>query len=70
MLPVALLGGEGFDVREIDPGSLLLAGVPPLDHGAIGPVQDGESAILTVTGSLRDGTPIRGQDCVRILAKR
>jgi hypothetical protein len=36
---------------------------------AIGPVEDGESIILTLTGSLQDGTPIEGTDCVLIRKK-
>lgn len=37
--------------------------------GAIGEVQDGDYVILTLTGSLKDGTPIEGTDCVRIIKK-
>jgi len=36
---------------------------------AIGEVEDGEMIILTLTGSLLDGTPIQGTDCVLILKK-
>ena len=37
--------------------------------GAIGPVEDGEYIILTLTGSLWDGTPIEGTDCVWVQKK-
>ena len=37
--------------------------------GAIGPVEDGEMIILTLTGSLQDGTEIEGTDCVLIRKK-
>jgi serine protease len=33
-LPVAILGAENFDVRDIDIGSVRLAGVPPQDSGS------------------------------------
>lgn len=33
MLPVAILGGEEFDVHDIDIGSILLEGVAPRPHG-------------------------------------
>jgi len=36
---------------------------------AIGPVEDGEMIILTLTGSLQDETPIEGTDCVLIRKK-
>ncbi len=36
---------------------------------ALGPVNDGDEIVLTLTGSLLDGTPIEGQDCVLILKK-
>ncbi len=36
---------------------------------AIGPVNDGDELVLTLTGNLLDGTPIEGQDCVLILKK-
>jgi hypothetical protein len=36
---------------------------------ALGEVSDGDIVELTVTGSLLDGTPIVGTDCVRIIAK-
>jgi hypothetical protein len=34
---------------------------------AIGPVSAGDVLVLTITGSLLDGTPIEGSDCVRIV---
>ena len=36
---------------------------------ALGLVDDGEKIVLTLTGNLFDGTPIEGQDYVRILKK-
>ena len=36
---------------------------------AIGEVEDEDYVILTLTGFLKDGTPIEGTDCVRILKK-
>ena len=36
---------------------------------AIGEVQDGDYVVLTLTGSLKDGTPIEGTDCVMIIKK-
>ncbi len=36
---------------------------------ALGPVNDGDEVVLTLTGSLLDGTLIEGQDCVLILKK-
>jgi hypothetical protein len=33
VLPVAVLGGEGFDVHDINQRTLRLEGVPPLPHG-------------------------------------
>ncbi len=36
---------------------------------AIGPAEDGDVVILTITGSLMDGTPFEASDCVTILSK-
>ncbi len=36
---------------------------------AIGAVTDGECLVLEVTGNLKDGTPIQGEDVVVILKK-
>jgi len=36
---------------------------------AIGEVENGEELILELTGTLRDGTPIIGEDCIIIRAK-
>lgn len=36
---------------------------------AIGEVEDGDYVILTLTGFLKDGTPIEGTDCVMIIKK-
>jgi uncharacterized delta-60 repeat protein len=35
---------------------------------ALGPVSNGECRVLALTGRLRDGTPIRGQDVIRVIA--
>jgi hypothetical protein len=34
---------------------------------ALGPVSDGESVVLTLTGERFDGTPVVASDCVRII---
>ena len=107
VLPVAILGTEGFDVAQIDPATVRLQGVAPLrwalkdvatpyvantdgcwDLGpdgyldltlkfkthdivtALGEVNDGEVHILTLTGTLLDGTPIVGDDVVWIRKNR
>ncbi len=36
---------------------------------AIGPAEDGDVVVLTLTGSLIDGTPFEASDCVTILSK-
>lgn len=36
---------------------------------AIEPIEDGEEVPLTITGTLMDGTPIKGEDCVVIIGK-
>jgi hypothetical protein len=36
----------------------------------LGEVADGEELILTLTGELLDGTPIKGEDCIVVLSKR
>lgn len=36
---------------------------------ALGAVQDGDVRVLTLTGTLTDGTPIQGEDVVVILKK-
>ena len=36
---------------------------------ALGEVNDGDEFPLTLTGELTDGTPIEGEDCVRIVKK-
>ncbi len=112
VLPVAILGTDGFDVSNIDVSTLRLEGVAPLrwnysDSGdsdyicgcegqlagiatsegtdasgmderddlnlkfstqdilaMIGSPAHGEKVVLTLTGSLLDGTPIEAQDCV------
>jgi len=108
VLPVAILGTEGFDVYDVDPDSVLLEGVPPLRYNfedvstpvgpeadtcdcttegadgymdmtlkfdnqsiveALGPVEDGEMRVLTLTGMTYEGVPIEGKDCVRIIKK-
>jgi len=38
--------------------------------GVIGPVSDGDCLVLTVTGTLLDGTPIEGSDIVAIRKKK
>jgi hypothetical protein len=105
VLPVAIVGDEGFDVYDMDVSSLLLEGVAPIRHeyedvttpvvngeecdcttdgadgftdlvlkfrksdiaAAIGSANDGDMVVLTVTGSLLDGTPFQASDCVRII---
>jgi len=37
---------------------------------ALGPVDDGDEIVLTLTGNMLDGTPIQGQDCVIIKKKK
>lgn len=37
---------------------------------ALGPVNEGDKVVLTLTGALLDGTPIEGQDCVVIISKQ
>lgn len=36
----------------------------------MGTVNNGDNVVLTLTGNLKDGTPIQGQDCVVIIKKR
>ena len=36
---------------------------------AVGPVNDGDRIVLTLTGELTDGTRIEGKDCIVILKK-
>jgi hypothetical protein len=107
VLPVAILGGPGFDVAAIDPSTVTLEGVPalrssvedvgtPVGDGedcecteagadgypdltlkfdtqavvqALGAVDDGDVLVLTLSGSLTNGFPIKGSDCVVIRAK-
>jgi len=55
-------GADGFDdlTLKFDNQNLL---------AALGDVHDGDEIVLTLRGSLLDGTPIEGQDCVLILKK-
>jgi hypothetical protein len=113
VLPVAMLGAAGFDVRDIVRASVRLEGVAPLhekkphyrdvsrppssagpcactsegadgysdllfkfSHREIaralesaGAPARGESRTLTLTGSLRDGTLFRAEDCVVIVGR-
>ncbi len=112
VLPVAILGGGSFDVRDVDVASVRLEGVAPLDtkpryEDVSRPVADaspcactserpdglldlalkfgnrdiatalerrgtfvrGESRALTLTGTLRDGTPFSAGDCVVFVGK-
>jgi len=49
-IPVAILGTETFDVNDVDPASVLLAGVAPLNVGredVAGPVVPGEDCACT-----------------------
>jgi len=41
----------------------------PVIIEAIGEVEDGDYVVLTLTGLLKDGTPIEGTDCVLIIEK-
>ena len=104
LTPAALLGTADFDVTEVDPSTLRLAGVAstrwnmedvatPLVDGmrcecttagpdgytdltlkfstqalvaAIGPVNEGDVVVLTITGEFWDGTPFEAPDCVVI----
>ena len=115
VVPVAILGSENFDVRDIDPASIELEGVSPRHWKvrdvatpydddamqgncrdctkkgrdgypdlilkfknrkivkAIGPARElkhGECLVLTLTGKTTDGTPIFGDDVVRIIKKK
>jgi hypothetical protein len=108
VLPVAILGTEEFDVRDVDVTTLLLEGVEPLRYNyadvatpvvdpaecectmagadgyedltlkfqkslivaALGTLGDGDVIPLTITGSMLDGTPIEGFDCVRIISEK
>ncbi|MHC4060217.1 MAG: GLUG motif-containing protein [Planctomycetota bacterium] len=111
VLPVAVLGTEDFDVNDIDPVSVRLAGAPSVrssyedvaapavdrndcDCNTVGPdghidlslkfktqdivaqmaiapedLAEGVQLILTLTGSLFDGTPIEGVDCLVVVGK-
>ena len=37
---------------------------------ALGEVANGETVALTLTGKLIDGTPIEGEDCIRVKKRR
>jgi hypothetical protein len=37
---------------------------------ALGPVTNGEILTLVLTGALKDGTPLRGEDSIKVLAKK
>jgi hypothetical protein len=109
-IPVVIAGTDGFDVRDIDPKSIRLAGVAPNhdrtrfrdraspfeplvgkeDAGdctrdgadgledmllrfnsrsvgkSAGPVSNGGTAVIRLTGALEDGTPIRGEEVIVI----
>lgn len=102
-MPVVILGTATFDISNIDPSSVRLAGVALLEKASItdaaappapgedcttagpdsfpdlkfkfsnqqianvlGAVKRGDRVTLTLTGSLRDGTPIEGSDVVVI----
>jgi len=109
VLPVAILGSDELNVRDIDSASLTLAGVPLLRDAyedvaapyepwigkvgvedcttagpdgfedlvlkfraeqimaALGPVFDREVVMIELNGFLFDGTPIVGEDVIRIL---
>jgi len=115
-LPVAILGTENFDVTQIDPSTIKLAGVSPIRingtydvsrpfvgelidcnscvYGyniadgyndlllkfdtqeivaALGEVSDQDCVVLHLTGNLLEeygGTPIFGDDIIRILKKK
>ena len=56
------LGADGFD-------DLTLKFRTQEFVSAIGTVDDGDEVILTMTGNLMDGTPIEGEDCIRIINK-
>jgi hypothetical protein len=108
--PVVIAGTDGFDVRDIDPRSVRLAGVAPKHKRttfrdraspfeplvgktgasdctregadgledmllrfdsrsvgkAAGPVANGGTAVIRLTGALEDGTPIRGEEVIVI----
>jgi hypothetical protein len=106
VLPVAILGLDGFDVTTVDPDSISLEDVTPIYSSyedvstpvsedecacttegpdgyldltlkfktqdivdALGEVVDTEIVSMELQGSLFDGTPIIGSDCVVILKK-
>ncbi|MHC4624411.1 MAG: PASTA domain-containing protein, partial [Planctomycetota bacterium] len=108
VIPVAVLGAEDFDVNDIDPASVELAGVGAIRSSyedVAAPVVDGNECdctgegpdgyvdltlkfktqrvvmaiadmaepdaqlTLTLTGVLRDGTPIEGVDCMIIVGQ-
>jgi hypothetical protein len=110
ILPVAILGTATFDVTAIDPSSVLLEGVAPVNWdledvatsfepfigktrkhdctiagpdgyfdlalkfdlqsivAAIGPAEDGDVRVLSLTAELADGTELFGEDVVVIVA--
>jgi len=55
-------GADGFDdlTLKFDTQTIV---------AALGPVNDGDEIVLTITGNLTDGTPIEGKDCVIIKSK-
>ena len=109
--PVVIAGTDSFDVRDINPESIRLAGVPPQHHRtqfrdrvgpfepfigkkdardcgragadgledlllrfssksvgkALGRVANGAKVVVPLTGELKDGTPIRGEEVIVVL---
>jgi hypothetical protein len=109
--PVVIVGTDSFDVRDVNPESIRLAGVPPKhdrtryrdraspyepvtgkddahDCGreggdgiedlllrfsskslgkALGPVPDRAEVVVPLTGKLKDGTPIHGEEVIVVL---
>ena len=55
-------GADGFDDLTLKFNAQTII-------AALGPVNDGDEVFLTITGNLKDGTPIVGKDCVIIKAK-
>ena len=55
-------GADGFDDLSLKFDTQAIV-------AALGVVYDGEQKVLTLTGNLNDGTPIKGKDCVVIISK-
>jgi hypothetical protein len=66
-----LLNGDECECTTDGPDEytdLVLKFSKPEIYAALGPVSEGDIVVLTLTGTLLDGTDISGSDCVRIIA--